>query len=284
MICTNIAYYPKAHKGIIQAVNIIEAIILGLVQGLTEFIPVSSSGHLLLLHQALGITNGGLSYDVALHIGTLSALVIFFHRDIHELLLALVRPSPKTRLARLLIMATIPAVIAGALLQDKAETTFRSAPLVCLTLAGFALIMLWAERVASRQQGQKDLQKLSLGQALVIGSAQAIALIPGVSRSGSTITTGLFVGLDRVAATRFSFLLSIPITLGAILKVAVTNDTAGQIGDHPGIFVVGIVTAFVSGIFAIQYLLKFVAKHTLKAFAYYRLILAVVGLALLAIF
>lgn len=265
--------------------NIIEAIILGLAQGLSEFIPISSSGHLLLLHQALGITSSAdLGFDVALHIGTLAALVAYFYRDIWELLIALVRPSPKSRLAWLLALATVPAVIAGVLLQETAETTFRSPVLVCLTLAGFALIMLLAERVAGRSKGLKKLEKVSFRQAVTIGIVQVIALVPGVSRSASTITTGLFVGLDRVAATRFSFLLSIPITFGAILKVVASAETTSQISDKPALFVVGITTAFLSGLFAIQFLLKFLAKHTLNIFAYYRLALAGVGLLLLAYF
>jgi undecaprenyl-diphosphatase len=264
--------------------NIVEAIILGLVQGLTEFIPVSSSGHLLLLHDAFGLSETGLGFDVALHIGTLVALLVYFHRDIRRLAVAFFKKSTETKLARLLAAATVPAVVAGILLQDKAETTFRSPVLVCLTLAGVALIMIWAENWTAKRQGQKDINRVSARQALLIGSAQAIALIPGVSRSGSTITTGLFAGLDRVAATRFSFLLSIPITFGAIVKVVGDAGTTQQINNEPMLFAVGIITAFISGIFAIRYLLKFVAKHSLKAFAYYRLVLAAISLVLLASF
>ncbi len=192
--------------------NILQAIILGIVQGLTEFIPVSSSGHLLLLHQAMGITEAGLGFDVALHIGTLAALLVYFHKDIVTLLVAFFRQSPQTKLARLLAAATVPALIAGVLLQDKAETTFRSPLLVCISLSVMAVVMLVAERWSQKHQAQKDINKVSPKQALLVGGAQAVALIPGVSRSGSTITMGLFSGLDRVTATRFSFLLAIPIT------------------------------------------------------------------------
>ena len=263
--------------------SIIEAIILGLVQGLTEFIPVSSSGHLLLLHNALGISEAGLGFDVALHIGTLAALGIFFHRDIFELVQQGIAGGPKRRLAAILAVATIPAVIAGVWLQSAAETTFRSPLLVCASLALMALVMLAAEKVAGNRE-HAPVERVTLRQGIVIGFAQAVALIPGVSRSGSTITAGLFAGLDRVAATRFSFLLAIPITFGAILKVLADAGTLSQVSGDPAVFVVGIVTAFFSGIIAIRFLLKFVAKHSLNVFAYYRLALAAVSLLLLAAF
>lgn len=263
--------------------SIIEAIILGLIQGLTEFIPVSSSGHLLLLHNALGISETGLSFDVALHIGTLAALALFFHRDIFELAGQAITGGPKRRLAAILAAATIPAVVAGMWLQSAAETTFRSPLLVCATLAAMAFVMLAAEKVAG-QRRPAPLERVTLRQGILIGVAQAAALIPGVSRSGSTITAGLFAGLDRVAATRFSFLLSIPITFGAILKVLANGETLSQVSADPAIFAVGIVTAFFSGILAIRFLLKFVAKHSLNLFAYYRLVLAAISVILLTAF
>ena len=264
--------------------NIIEAIILGLVQGLTEFIPVSSSGHLLLLHHALGVDDVALGYDVALHIGTLAALIVFFFRDVIELVRSFFVKGPKTKLAWIVTAATVPAVVAGYFLQSTAETTFRSPWLVSVTLAVMALIMLAAERYADHKPRTSVVEKVTIKQGLLVGIAQAVALIPGVSRSGSTITTGLFAGLDRVAATRFSFLLSIPITFGAILKILLDGDTLAEVKDEPTLFLVGIVTAFLSGIFAIQFLLKFVAKHRLNIFAYYRLMLAAVTVLLLLVF
>src|SRR5690606_20857429 len=154
-----------------------------------------SSGHLLLLHEALGITEGGLAFDVALHIGTLAALIAFFWRDVWELAHQGLTGGPRRRLTIILAAATVPAVIAGAWLQDAAETTFRSPLLVCFTLSAVALLMLWAERVAAKRQPAK-LERVTLKQGLLIGGAQAVALVPGVSRSGSTITAGLFAGLD----------------------------------------------------------------------------------------
>ena len=262
--------------------NIIQAIILGLAQGLTEFIPVSSSGHLLLLHHLFGLSDHGLGFDVALHIGTLTALIVFFWRDIIELIRHGLFGGAKQRLAWVLVAATLPAVIAGVLLQDAAESTFRTPLLVCFTLSGMALVMIGAEKYAAKHKKQTSVEKVTFKQGIAIGSAQALALVPGVSRSGSTITSGLFLGLDRVAATRFSFLLSIPITLGAILKVVADSSTIDQIKAQPDLFAIGIVTAFLSGLFAIGFLLKFVAKHSLNTFAYYRLSLA--ALVLLGLF
>jgi undecaprenyl-diphosphatase len=265
-------------------VNVIQAIILGLVQGLTEFIPVSSSGHLLLFHHLFGLSEKGLGFDVALHIGTLTALVVYFHKDIVSLVKDGLFGGAKQRLAWVLVAATVPAVIAGALLQSAAEDKFRTPVLVCFTLAGMALLMIAAEKYADRQKHKIPVEKTSFKQGLAIGSAQALALVPGVSRSGSTITGGLFLGLDRVAATRFSFLLSIPITAGAILKVVSDQATINQIKGQTDLFVIGIVTAFLSGLFAIRFLLKFVAKHRLNAFAYYRLGVAAFTLLMLALF
>lgn len=264
--------------------TILQAIILGLIQGLTEFIPVSSSGHLLLLHQAFGIQEQGLGFDVALHMGTLAALVLFFYKDILTLARDALRGGPKRRLAFILALATVPAVVAGVLVQAAAETSLRSPFLVSITLSLMATIMLVAEKQAAKRTNQVSFEKITLGQGLVIGVAQAIALIPGVSRSGSTITAGIFAGLDRVAATRFSFLLSIPITFGAIIKILFDDDTLRQVSSEPELFIVGIVTAFTSGAVAIRFLLKFVAKHTLNVFAYYRLVLAGAALLLLMAF
>jgi undecaprenyl-diphosphatase len=264
-------------------VNIIQAIILGLVQGLTEFIPVSSSGHLLLFHHLFGLDKG-LGFDVALHIGTLAALVFYFHQDLIELIRDFLRGGPKRRLAWVLAAATVPAVIAGVLLESAAEDAFRTPLLVCFTLAGMALVMIAAERYAERQKNRQPLDKVTLKQGVLIGSAQALALVPGVSRSGSTITGGLFLGLDRVSATRFSFLLSVPITFGAILKVVTDQATMNDIKGHGDLFAIGIFTAFLSGMFAIRFLLKFVAKHKFDSFAYYRLALVAFVVTMLLLF
>lgn len=258
--------------------NLIEAVILGLVQGLTEFIPVSSSGHLIIAHELMGISETGLAFDVALHLGTLLALLAFFNKDIVNLAVSLFRKSEQTRLAWLLAAATLPAVIAGVLLQDSAESGFRSIRLVAINLILIGVVMIVAERRAASRTEQTALNQTTWQQAMVVGVAQALALIPGVSRSGSTISAGLFSGLSRLAAARFSFLLAIPITFGALLKVLLNSETLVQVQNEASIFVAGILTAFISGLLAIRFLLLFVAKHSLAVFAYYRFAL---GAALL---
>ena len=258
--------------------NVFQAVILGLVQGLTEFIPVSSSGHLVLLHDVLGLTEGGLAFDVALHFGTLMALIIYFHKDILLLINGLFGRNEYQRLAWLLVLATIPAAVAGFMLEDAAETAFRSTVLVAVNLILVALLMLWAERFARRYQRKTHVKHTSLKQALAVGVAQAAALVPGVSRSGSTITVGLFMGLDRVAATRFSFLLGIPIMIGAVTKVLVIDSSLQQVGTDTDIFIVGILTALLSGLLAIRFLLRYLAHHTLAVFAYYRIALGMLTL------
>lgn len=263
--------------------SILQAIILGIVQGLTEFIPVSSSGHLVLLHDVFGLAEGGLTFDVALHVGTFLALVLFFMKDIRLLLIGLFSKTGETRLARMLILATIPAGVAGFFLQAAAETSLRSSRIVAFSLLIFGLVMLVAERYALKFKHKTEIEKITPQQALLMGMAQAFAIIPGVSRSGSTITSGLFAGLDRVAATRFSFLLAIPITCGAVLKVLLSDAAFSQIDTQPGIFIAGITAAFLSGLFAIRFLLTYLAGHSLDAFAYYRIVLGLFILLILAL-
>lgn len=262
--------------------NLIQAIILGITQGLTEFIPVSSSGHLVLMHKLLGVTSSGLAFDVALHLGTLFALVLFFYKDIWQLILGLLGKNDKRRLALLLVMATAPAVVVGVLLESAAESAFRSVRLVSIDLIIAAFLMLLAERFAQGRKRHTKLSDTSTKQALVIGFAQAAAVVPGISRSGATITAGLFSGMDRLAATRFSFLLAMPITFGAIAKVLSGNDAVAQVKSEADLFMVGIITAFISGIFAIKFLLNYLSKHSLAVFAYYRIVIGLMAILFIA--
>lgn len=262
--------------------SILEAIIFGLVQGLTEFIPVSSSGHLILLHKIFG-ADSGLTFDIALHVGTFLALLIFFNKDVWGYAKAFFVSGPSTRLSRLLAVATLPAVFTGVVLQSAAETVFRSATLVSINLIAVALLMILAERKAKQRSQQTKLTNITQNQALAMGLAQGAAIIPGVSRSGATITAGIFAGLDRVGATRFSFLLAIPITAGAVIKVLLSNEAFGQIGTQPLIFVVGLLSALLSGLFAIRFLISFLGSHSLALFAYYRIGLGLFTLSLLVL-
>jgi undecaprenyl-diphosphatase len=262
-----------------QLLQVLQALILGITQGLTEFIPVSSSGHLIIVGHLLNFQYSGLGFDTALDVGTLAALLVFFRHDILQLLEGLVRKTPMTKLAWLMVAATIPAVIAGVLLQHAAETTFRSTQLVAINLIWVAFLMLAADRWG---KCKLKLEQLDAPRAVGIGAAQALALVPGVSRSGITISAGLFAGLDRVAATRFSFLLSAPIIAGATAKVILKPSNFEQLTAEPLLYAVGILGAFISGYLAIRFMLNYLNRHGLAIFAYYRIavgvLLLVVGL------
>ncbi len=248
---------------------ILKAIVLGLVQGLTEFIPVSSSGHLLLLDHFLHFSAGGFAFDTLLDAGTLTALLIFFWKDIVMLAKSIFVKDENTKLAWLLLLATIPGVIGGVLLENAAKTVFRSDALVAVNLIVVGVI-LW---VADQYGKKKDhLDKMTPPKALGVGLAQVVALIPGVSRSGITISAGLAEGFDRVSATRFSFLLSAPIIAGATVKVLLEHDSVKMITSHPSLFILGNLAALISGYWAIKFMLDYLAKHGLKLFSYYRII------------
>lgn len=259
--------------------SIIEAIILGLVQGLTEFIPVSSSGHLVIFRDLFGMTEKGLTFDVALHFGTLLALLGYFYKDIVLLIQGIFGKGPYKKLVKWIILATIPAVVFGVLLASAAESAFRSSSLVAVNLIAVGLIMIVAEKIAARNKDKTSLVDISKKQALAIGVAQAVALVPGVSRSGGTIATGLILGIDRVSATRFSFLLGVPIMIGATAKVLLGAQALAQINSELSLFIAGVLAALVSGLVAIRFLLRFLAHHTLSLFAYYRIGLGLIVLA-----
>ncbi|MEK7602745.1 MAG: undecaprenyl-diphosphate phosphatase [Patescibacteria group bacterium] len=258
----------------------IEAILLGMVQGLTEFIPISSSGHLVLFHRFFGAGANDLALDVALHIGTLFALLTFFYKDIIGLVAGFINGGYQRRLVWLLAGATFPAVVVGVALESRAETAFRSVTLVAVNLLVVGIIMLLAENHYDKSKFHTKLEKLTAKQAAIIGVAQAVAIVPGISRSGSTITSGLFVGLDRIGATRFSFLLALPITFGAVLKVMLDANNYQALSGQWNIVMVGIVASLFSGLYAIGFMLRFLAKYSLRPFAYYRIVLGAVFICL----
>jgi undecaprenyl-diphosphatase len=258
-----------------------QAVVLGMVQGLGEFLPISSSGHLIVVPWLLRWPEHGLAFDVALHVGTLVAVVLAFWRDWVRILAAAARgvaagrpfADPDARLLWLLALASVPGAVAGLLLDKWAESTFRSPILVASTLAGMGLV-LWA---ADRRAGKGDPRAVTLRDALLIGIAQAAAVVPGVSRSGATISMGLFLGQRREDAARFSFLLATPITLGAAL-VKARHLVLG--GDSA--VVLGMLTAAVFGLLSIRVLLRYVRTRDYSPFVLYRLALAalVVGVFL----
>jgi undecaprenyl-diphosphatase len=250
----------------------LRALVLGILQGLGEFLPISSSGHLIAVPWLLGWPDSGLAFDVALHLGTLAAVAGAFWRDWVRLLTAGARGAlsgkpladPDSRLLLYLALATIPGAVAGKLLEDWAETTFRSPVLVATTMAVMGAVLWLADRRANRVPGDEH---VSLRDALLIGFAQALALVPGTSRSGATITMALFLGLRREAAARFSFLLALPITAGAaLLKVPVLF----QGGADTGPVLLGMLAAGVSGFLAIRLLLSYVRKRDYLPFVLYR--------------
>ncbi len=265
--------------------TLVAAIIMGIVQGLTEFLPVSSSGHLIIVPYLLGITDPfitSLEFSVILHIGTLGALLLYFRSDWLRLVpafLALLRDrslasDPDRRLAALLAIATVPALILGVLLNDVAEL-IRNVGLVAVMLVIGGAILWLAERSGSRRRLALD---LSFGQALAIGGAQAIALVPGISRSGISISAGLFAGLQRDEAARFSFLMATPITAAAaayeVMKVVRGEGIAVQVGPMAA----GLIASFVFGVLAISVLIRLLRTHSTDVFVLYRVILAAVVL------
>ena len=251
-----------------------QGVVLGLVQGLTEFLPVSSSGHLILVPHVFGWPDQGLAFDAVMHLGTLAALLAYFRREI----LAMVSGALSRRLVALLVLATIPGAVAGLLFGKLVETALRSPLVIAAATAGWAIVMGIADRraAAAPTAPGDPLERVSLGQALSVGFAQALALIPGTSRSGITITTGLLGGVDRATAARFAFLLGIPITAGAGTQKALHLMKTGLPSGESGPLAVALVAAFVSGWFAVWFLVRYLTTRSLRPFVVYRLLLALV--------
>ncbi len=274
-----------------------QAALIGLLQGLTEFIPVSSSAHLELFPWIAGWGSGGLlsslAFDVFLHLGTLLALLVYFARDWVRYLGAFVASvrerrigdDPERRLAWLLVIASVPAAITGFLGEDLINSVFHAdSSAVRLAIAGFLVIgavALWlADRLGAQQRPMSD---LDAPRALTIGFSQALALLPGISRSGMTITTGLALGLTREAAARFSFLLATPITLGAGLYGSRKLLTEAHSGNEWLAIAVGFAVAAASGMIAIGFLLSWLRSHSVTVFSVYRIALAALIVALVVV-
>ena len=264
--------------------TIFQALVLGILQGLAEFLPISSSAHLTLAPWVFRWKDPGLAFDVALHAGTLVALAWYFRRDWIELAqagFAILRKrrieTPIEKRLMLLVVATIPGAIAGKLLNDYAEQAFRSPQLIACTLIVMGALLWAADKWGSQQRA---LEEVTMRDAVVIGLAQVCALIPGVSRSGSTMTAGRALGFNRESAARFSFLMSLPITAAAVaVKLPEAVHAQAQLAP----MIVGIVTAAVSGWIAISVLLKLLVRHSFGIFALYRLALGIFVLVLVAL-
>jgi undecaprenyl-diphosphatase len=263
--------------------QLVQAIVLGIVQGLTEFLPVSSSGHLIVVPALLGWDDPfieSLALSVMLHVATLLALLLYFRSDWLRLIpagLATLRDrsfrgDPDRKLAWLLATSTVPAVIVGVLLNDLIETAFREPRLVAITLVAGAAVLWVADRLGSKQ---REISGLTFPAAIGIGAAQALALIPGVSRSGISISAGLFAGLDREAAARFAFLMATPITAGAGLW-ELRRIVAGEVGVELPIvpLLAGMAASLVAGLLAIAVLMRYLRTNGVGIFVAYRIALA----------
>src|SRR5215207_116878 len=264
----------------------LEAVLLGLVQGLTEFLPISSSGHLRIVPAFLGWEDPGTAFTAVIQLGTMAAVVLYFRDDLQRIarawLASLRDPARRSELdARLgwyLILGTIPISIVGLAFQHQIENGARDLYVIGTTLIVLGLVLLLAEKVSKRE---RDLTTLTRRDAIVVGFAQALALIPGVSRSGATITAGLFLGFDRVAAARFSFLLSIPaVVLSGLFEFKDVLDGSAEGAAGIGATAVATLLAFVSGYASIAFLLRFLTTHTTSVFVAYRVVLGAAVLVL----
>jgi undecaprenyl-diphosphatase len=253
-------------------VTTLHALVLGILQGLGEFLPISSSGHLIVVPWLLGWPDSGLAFDVALHLGTLAAVGFAFWRDWARMIGSAVRgvvrrrpfAEPDARLLWLLALATVPGAVAGKLLDEWAETVFRSPGLVALMMALMGVVLWLADRRAGGPDAERE---VPLRDALLIGVSQALAIVPGTSRSGATISMALFLGYPRESAARFSFLLALPITFGAAL-VKVPHLLRSSADTAP--VLVGMAAAAIAGFAAIRLLLAYVRTRDYRPFVFYR--------------
>jgi undecaprenyl-diphosphatase len=260
--------------------TIFEAIILGIVQGITEFLPVSSSGHLIFLKEWFELDATSYTFDVAVHIATLLAVIWVLRKDVWKVLSELKNtPWHETMLVKLVI-ATIPVGIVGVLLSDGVADVLRTSWVVAVSLIVWGVVLWWMDGRVKNKKKAVDLTKTSWKQTLLIGFAQVLALIPGTSRSGITMITGLGTGMSRIEAARFSFLLSIPALTGAgLFTILDVQETGLDIAWAP--LIAGFIAAFVAGLLASSFLLKFLTSNKFKSFAIYRIVL---GLIVLLIF
>lgn len=252
-----------------------QAVVMGLVQGLGEFLPISSSAHLILVPWLFRWHDPGLTFDIALHLGTLVAVVAFFWRDWVRLFLGALRGRGNSdgRLFWFLVLATIPGALLGFLLEEKAETVFRNPVLIAVMLIVMGIVLYWADLKGSKRT---EIEHMTLGESLLIGFSQALAIIPGVSRSGITMTTGLLAGLTREGAARFSFLLSAPIIMGAgLIKVP---DLIANPAVVNAPFLVGIAVSAIAGFASIGFLLRYVQTKNYLPFVWYRFLLGAIVL------
>jgi undecaprenyl-diphosphatase len=251
-----------------------EAVVLGVVQGLTEFLPISSSAHLRIVGEIFGWNDPGAAFTAITQIGTEAAVLLYFRKDIGRR-----KGDPDARMGWLIIVGSIPIVVLGLLFQDRIETTLRDLRIIAIALVAFSLILFWADRVGAKK---RELGDLTVGHGIAFGLAQAMALIPGVSRSGGTITMGLFLGYSRAAAARYSFLLAVPAVLGSGFFQAYEALTGKIAGEDVvwGPTILATVIAFGIGLSVIAWLLRYLDRGSFTPFVVYRVVLGLLVLAL----
>ena len=265
----------------------VEAVVLGVVQGLTEFLPISSSAHLRIVGEAFGWDDPGAAFTAITQIGTEAAVLLYFRHDIWRIITAWIaslggrrKGDPDARMGWLIIVGSLPIGILGLLFEDDIETTFRDLRIVATALIVFSLILYWADRVGAKQ---RQLDQLTVPHGITYGFAQALALIPGVSRSGGTITAGLFLGYSRAAAARYSFLLAIPAVLASGFYQAydeLSSEGGAGVGVSWGPTILATVLAFGVGLTVIAWLLRYLDRGSFTPFVVYRIALGVLVLVL----
>jgi len=266
-------------------VNLLQATVYGIVQGLTEFLPISSTAHLRIVPALFHWDDPGAPFTAVIQLGTTAAVVLYFWRELVQVAGAWirgfvdksVRGTLEYRMGWYLILATIPVSIFGVAFSHQIETGARNLWLISVTMIALALVLAWAERVGTRKRDEEDLDRRD---ALVVGGAQALSLIPGASRSGTTITAGLFRGLNRPTAARFSFLLSIPAVLLSGLYEA--RKIGGREGAGAGLTGVALILSFVVGLASIVWLMRWISRHSMYLFIYYRIVLGLLLIGLLS--
>ncbi len=262
--------------------ELLSIIILGIIQGIAEFLPISSSAHLIIFRDLFGIgsfmgKNMELTFDIALHLGTLLAILVFFYKDFFNMIKNGLTKGVKDKQGRLLwylVIATIPAGIAGVLFEDLIDELVRkNYLLIALSLFFMGIIIYLADKMS---KSKKDVLDITLKDSIIIGCSQVFALIPGFSRSGTTIASGRILEIKREDAAKFSFFLSAPVVCGAVAIKLLKKSTWLMIQANLGVFLIGILAAFITGLLCIKFLLKYLDHHDFKAFMIYRILLAVI--------
>ena len=265
--------------------NIFRAIVLGIIQGIAEFLPISSSAHLIIFPYLFGWEESGLAFDIALHFGTMMAVLVLLFKDWWNLFVGAIKDvrtkkkSTNGKMFWYLIVATIPAALAGLLLDDVIENVVRGKVwIIAICLAVMGLLIFLGDKWASHHyKKETKFEDITLKQSLIVGISQAFAVIPGFSRSGTTILAGRLQGVSKEAITKFTFLLSVPVICGATILKVVDLELTKEV-------IIGIITSFATGVLAIKFLLNYIKKHDFSVFAFYRVLLSIIVLVKLIFF